>query len=93
MIFATAFNISSDLMLLAIPFPIVFKTQLPLKRKIGLCFVLGLGALNVRRRSPTPTHANSPSKVPDLKKLTRAQIIVAILNRYFNFNNPNDLVR
>lgn len=46
MIFATAWNISSDLMLLAIPFPIVFKTQLPLKRKIGLCFVLGLGVLN-----------------------------------------------
>ncbi|KAK0652461.1 hypothetical protein B0T16DRAFT_387718 [Cercophora newfieldiana] len=56
MIFATAWNISSDLMLLAIPFPIVFKTQLPLKRKIGLCAIL-----------------------------------VAILNRYFNFNNPNDL--
>ncbi|KAK3360495.1 hypothetical protein B0T25DRAFT_578413 [Lasiosphaeria hispida] len=64
MMFATAWNISSDLMLLAIPFPIVFKTQLPLKKKIGLCCVLGLGALN---------------------------IIVAILNRYFNFSNPNDL--
>ncbi|KAK0716053.1 hypothetical protein B0H67DRAFT_666603 [Lasiosphaeris hirsuta] len=56
MMFATAWNISSDLMLLAIPFPIVFKTQLPLKKKIGLCCIL-----------------------------------VAILNRYFNFSNPNDL--
>jgi len=52
MIFATAWNISSDLMLLAIPFPIVFKTQLPLKRKIGLCCVLGLGALNASHHPP-----------------------------------------
>jgi len=32
MIFATAFNISSDLMLLAIPIPIVVRSQLPMKR-------------------------------------------------------------
>lgn len=32
MIFATAFNISSDLMLLGIPIPIVIRSQLPLKR-------------------------------------------------------------
>jgi hypothetical protein len=64
MIFATAWNISSDLMLLAIPFPIVFKTQLPLKRKIGLCCVLGLGALNASHDDPPPHVApsyNDPS--------------------------------
>jgi hypothetical protein len=64
MIFATGWNISSDLMLLAVPFPIIFKTQLPLKRKIILCCVLCLGVLN---------------------------IIIAVLNRYYNFSNPNDL--
>ena len=47
MIFATAWNIVSDLMLLTIPIPVVFKTQLPLKRKLVLCAVLGLGVLNV----------------------------------------------
>ena len=47
MIFATAWNISSDLMLLAVPIPIIFKTQLPLKRKVILCCVLCLGVLNV----------------------------------------------
>ena len=52
MIFATAWNISSDLMLLTIPIPVVFKTQLPLKRKLVLCCVLGLGVLNVRRLPP-----------------------------------------
>jgi len=52
MIFATAWNISSDLMLLTIPIPVVFKTQLPLKRKLVLCGVLGLGVLNVRHGSP-----------------------------------------
>ncbi|KAM7194148.1 hypothetical protein V8F20_008068 [Naviculisporaceae sp. PSN 640] len=65
MIFATAFNISSDLMLLAIPIPIVIQSQLPLKRKLILCGVLGLGAFN---------------------------ILMAILNRYYNFSNPNELV-
>ena len=32
MIFATALNISSDLLLLFIPIPIIIKTSLPLKR-------------------------------------------------------------
>lgn len=68
MIFATAWNISSDLMLLAIPFPIVFKTQLPLKRKIGLCCVLGLGVLNAsftRLFFPLATLTASP---PDYRR-------------------------
>lgn len=64
MIFATAWNISSDLMLLFVPIPIIVKSHLPLKRKIVLCAVLGLGILNV---------------------------IIAVLNRYYNFNNPDDL--
>ncbi|KAK1830603.1 hypothetical protein QBC39DRAFT_260517 [Podospora conica] len=65
MIFATAFNISTDLMLLCIPIPIVIQSRIPMKRKIVLCCVLGLGCLN--------------------------QILVAVLNRYFNFSNPNSM--
>lgn len=64
MMFATAWNISSDLMLLCVPIPVIAKSQLPMKRKIILCAVLGLGILN---------------------------IIIAVLNRYYNFNNPDDL--
>jgi hypothetical protein len=64
MMFATAWNISSDLMLLCVPIPVIAKSQLPLKRKIILCAVLGLGILNV---------------------------VIAVLNRYYNFNNPDDL--
>lgn len=47
MIFATACNISSDLMLLFLPIPIMIKIRLPLKRKLGLCCVFGLGIFNV----------------------------------------------
>jgi hypothetical protein len=64
MMHATAWNISSDLMLLGVPIPVIIRSQLPLKRKIILCAVLGLGVLN---------------------------IIIAVLNRYYNFNNPDDL--
>lgn len=57
MIFATAFNISSDLMLLAIPIPIIIRSQLPRKRKIVLCLVLGLGVLNVGSAQGCPVCA------------------------------------
>ncbi|KAH8721810.1 hypothetical protein BGZ61DRAFT_195444 [Ilyonectria robusta] len=65
MIFATACNISSDLMLLCVPIPIMIKIRLPMKRKIGLCCVFGLGIFN---------------------------ILAAVLNRYYNFSNPNSYV-
>ncbi|PNY26556.1 Uncharacterized protein TCAP_03509 [Tolypocladium capitatum] len=47
MIFATACNISSDLLLLFIPIPITIKTRLPAKKKIILCCILGLGVFNI----------------------------------------------
>ncbi|KAF7546313.1 hypothetical protein G7Z17_g8528 [Cylindrodendrum hubeiense] len=65
MIFATACNISSDIMLLLVPIPIMIKIRLPMKRKIGLCCVFGLGIFN---------------------------ILAAVLNRYYNFSNPNSYV-
>lgn len=34
MIFATAFNISTDLMLLCIPIPIVIQSRIPMKRYV-----------------------------------------------------------
>ncbi|KAG6041202.1 hypothetical protein E4U41_005692, partial [Claviceps citrina] len=65
MIFATACNISSDILLLLIPVPIILKTRLPRKRKTILVLILGLGVFN---------------------------ILAAILNRYYNFSNPNTYV-
>ncbi|KAG5981728.1 hypothetical protein E4U55_002625 [Claviceps digitariae] len=65
MIFATACNISSDILLLLIPIPIILKTRLPRKRKFILILILGLGVFN---------------------------ILAAILNRYYNFSNPNSYV-
>ncbi|KAK3617711.1 hypothetical protein LTR22_026640 [Elasticomyces elasticus] len=47
MIFATAWNISADLVLLAIPLKIIPGLQLPLRRKIMLICVLGLGVFNI----------------------------------------------
>ncbi|RCI15996.1 hypothetical protein L249_1743 [Ophiocordyceps polyrhachis-furcata BCC 54312] len=47
MIFATACNISSDLLLLFIPIPIIIKTRLAAKRKAILCLILGLGVFNI----------------------------------------------
>ncbi|KAK5995720.1 hypothetical protein PT974_04137 [Cladobotryum mycophilum] len=65
MIFATAFNISSDILLFFIPIPIIIKTKLSMRRKVILCCILGLGVFN---------------------------ILAAILNRYYNFSNPNSYV-
>ncbi|EQL01081.1 UbiD family decarboxylase [Ophiocordyceps sinensis CO18] len=47
MMFATACNISSDLLLLFIPIPIIIKTRLAIKRKVILCLILGLGVFNI----------------------------------------------
>ncbi|KAF4452566.1 hypothetical protein F53441_4585 [Fusarium austroafricanum] len=65
MIFATACNIASDIMLILLPIPIVINISLPKKRKIGLCCVFALGLFN---------------------------ILAAVLNRYYNFSNPNSYV-
>lgn len=47
MIFATAWNIFADLALLTVPFFIIPKLQLPLKRKLMIISVLCLGVFNV----------------------------------------------
>ncbi|KAI5458992.1 hypothetical protein BGZ63DRAFT_269713 [Mariannaea sp. PMI_226] len=40
-------NISSDLMIIAIPMPIFLKSQLPVKRKVVLCGVFALGCFTI----------------------------------------------
>ncbi|KAL8725972.1 MAG: hypothetical protein Q9166_007005 [cf. Caloplaca sp. 2 TL-2023] len=45
LITSAVFNITSDLMMLYIPLPILIKARLPLKRKIVLCGVFSLGIL------------------------------------------------
>ncbi|KAK0741560.1 hypothetical protein B0T18DRAFT_330812 [Schizothecium vesticola] len=61
----TAFHISSDILILAIPLPMIMRARLPLRQKLVLCFVFSLGLLVV---------------------------LLAILNRYYNFVLPHDLV-
>ncbi|KAE8421981.1 hypothetical protein BDV36DRAFT_303747 [Aspergillus pseudocaelatus] len=43
LITTSAFNISSDLMMLCIPIPLVLRSHIPLKRKLILCAVFSLG--------------------------------------------------
>lgn len=65
MITTAAFHVSSDLMILLIPVPLIARTKLPLRRKIVLCCVFGLGL---------------------------AVVLVAILNRYYNFTESNSYI-
>lgn len=65
MITVTVFHVSSDLLMLLIPVPMIARAKLPLIRKVILCFIFSLGLLVV---------------------------LVAILNRYYNFTVSNSLV-
>jgi len=65
MIVTSVFHVSSDLAMLAIPVPMLIGTRLPLRRKLVLCGIFSLGAVNV---------------------------LVAALNRYYNFTEPDDYV-
>ena len=42
-------NISSDLIIISIPLPLLFKVKLPLKQKLGLCGVFLIGVFTVSR--------------------------------------------
>ncbi|KIH92812.1 hypothetical protein SPBR_02887 [Sporothrix brasiliensis 5110] len=65
MITVTVFHVSSDLLMLLVPVPMIARAKLPLLRKIILCGIFSLGLLVV---------------------------LVAILNRYYNFTVANSLV-
>lgn len=39
-----AFNVVSDIMLFILPIPMVYGLQMPLKQKLGLFFVFGIGS-------------------------------------------------
>ena len=65
MVVTSVFHLSSDLMMMMIPIPIVWTARLPLRRKIPLVAVFGLGLAN---------------------------IVVAALNRYYNFSLPDNLI-
>ncbi|OGM50726.1 hypothetical protein ABOM_000539, partial [Aspergillus bombycis] len=66
LITTSAFNISSDLMMLCIPIPLVLRSRIPLKRQDCLNLTL-------------------EKRFTESLQLTRAQILMAILNRYVNF--------
>ncbi|KFA52603.1 hypothetical protein S40293_07221 [Stachybotrys chartarum IBT 40293] len=47
MITNAVFNLSSDIMILCIPMPVFLQSQLPVKKKIILCGVFGLGIFTI----------------------------------------------
>jgi hypothetical protein len=71
------FNISSDLIILSIPLPLLFKVRLPKKNKAILFSVFLIGAF---------TYVASTSN-PRLR-LTNSSIVAAVLNKYYSFTNP-----
>jgi hypothetical protein len=77
------FNLSSDTMMLLIALPLFIGAQLPLKNKIALCIIFGMGGFVVR----LPSHSQAP-----LEKLTdrSPQIIAAILTKVFNLSDVYD---
>jgi hypothetical protein len=51
-------NISSDIMIILIPMPLLFQVQLPRKNKAVLVGIFAIGVFNVRPSShPIPIHA------------------------------------
>jgi hypothetical protein len=52
MITNAVFNITSDIMIMIIPMPVLLKSQLPKRRKVVLCGVFALGAFSVSLPQP-----------------------------------------
>ncbi len=87
-------------MLFCIPVPIIIQTRLPLKRKIILCCILGLGVFNVRLAELARLHLRFPLDnscyftilCHDELTCVIRQILAAVLNRFYNFTMPNSYV-
>lgn len=70
------FNISSDLIILSIPMPLLFRVRLPKKNKAILFSVFLIGAFTYVDLDACLPAANSNS------------IVAAVLNKYYSFTNP-----
>lgn len=70
-------NISSDLMIIAIPMPLLFKVKLPLKNKMILIGLFLIGTFNV-----------SSLVSSKITRVYLSQIVAAVLNKYYSFTHP-----
>lgn len=70
------FNISSDLIIISIPMPLLFKVRLPLKNKITLIMIFLIGAFTVSLTEHLLFAANN------------VKIVAAALNKYYSFTHP-----
>jgi hypothetical protein len=72
-------NLSSDLFIICIPMPLLFKVQLPRANKIILIGIFMIGAFNVRALL---------HHLHQKQLLTHHQIVAAVLNKYYSFTHP-----
>lgn len=80
-------NISSDVMIIMIPMPVLLQAQLPVKKKAILCGVFALGTFTVsRRHQQLSTRPGSLHR--QLLTCGVQQILAAALNKYYSFNQP-----
>jgi hypothetical protein len=74
-----SFNISSDLLIIAIPIPMVVSLVLPLKQKISLGLLFSMGSFVVR------SHSQPKMRPPIANPIT--QIVAAILTKIYNLSD------
>lgn len=79
-------NISSDIMIILIPMPIFLQSQLPAKRKAVLCCVFALGTFTVSYLAMSAPCGMRT--IDDTRMLIPDQILSAILNKFYSFNEP-----
>jgi hypothetical protein len=74
------FNISSDLLIIALPIPMIASLSLPLKQKVGLGLLFSMGTFVVRLSPRSTPHST-------LNNTSVLQIIAAILTKVYNLSN------
>ncbi|KAK8088698.1 hypothetical protein PG997_003659, partial [Apiospora hydei] len=80
-------NISSDLLIIMIPMPILLQAQLPIKKKAILCGVFALGTFTVSDQAsiPSDSHRGAQSAYTNIRE---QQILAAVLNKFYSFHQP-----
>jgi hypothetical protein len=76
-----AFNLSSDFLIITVPVPMIVSLSLPLKQKIGLGVLFGMGTFVVS------SSLVSPSPFPPFTNTNRLQIVAAILTKVYNLSD------
>lgn len=80
------FNTSSDALMLAIPLPLLIRARLPIKQKIAMVFIFGMGIFVVCLHilfKPPLLPLGPPREQTPIHSLTPTQIIAGIMSKSF----------